>query len=175
MANDGPMQTILDPSVHEWMDHQYVTASLLKSYYHFSCQLEIWKSFHEGHLSRNGYAPSPLSKAHISRGQAWERIVVKRLKENNLILSFSRNKSLQSQIEGDPRAHFYVVNSAFKEKNLFKKEFIDRGSKPIAFGWIKPDFIEIWKRFDGGKPVIEYHVIDVKASLSVQVDLFSFD
>src|SRR5271169_6876680 len=151
------------------MEHQYLTASNLKSFYHFGCQLELWKSFHEGHLPKKRDPPSSISMAHIKRGYRWESLLVKQLNEQNLILRFSNGTPLLSQIEKDPRDHFYIINASFKDKDLFKREFLARGVTPVAFGSLKPDFIEIWKRVKNEKRIIEYHIIDAKASKSVQV------
>ena len=150
-------------------EHQYITASDLKSFYHFGCQLELWKSVHEGHLPQTRGRPSPISMAHINRGYKWENLLVKQLDGRNMILRFSPSASLRSQIENDPRNHFYIINSSFKDRNLFENEFVARGVTPVAFGTLKPDFIEIWKRAVNGKLAIEYHIIDAKASKSVQV------
>ena len=80
----------------------------------------------------------------------------------NLILRFSFRASLRSQIENDPRNHFYIINSSFKDRNLFQNEFIARGVTPVAFGTLKPDFIEIWKRTVNGKLTIEYKEMKLK-------------
>lgn len=153
------------------MEHQYITASDLKSFYHFGCQLELWNSFHEGHLPQRRDPPSSISMAHINRGYQWESRLVKQLHEQNLILRFSNRATLLSQIENDPRDHFYIINASFKDRNLFEKEFIARGAIPVAFGSLKPDFIEIWKRVKNEKRVIEYHIIDAKAARNIQVYL----
>ena len=153
-------------------EHQHITASDLKSFYYFSCWLELWKSVHEGHIPENRGDASTLSMAHINRGHKWESLLVKQLDQKKLILRFSSGVPLRLQIEDDPRDHFYIINSAFKDRNLFQKEFTARGANSVAFGTLKPDFIEVWKRVENGKKVIEYHIIDAKASKSVQVVLF---
>ena len=86
--------TTAPPAVHtanmqNMTEHQYITASDLKSFYHFGCQLELWKSVHEGHLPQARGRPSPISMAHINRGYKWENLLVKQLDEQNLILRFS--------------------------------------------------------------------------------------
>jgi hypothetical protein len=156
-------------NIQNMTEHEYLTASDLKSFYHFGCQLELWKSVHEGHISNARGRPSPISMAHINRGYKWENLLVKRLDEQNLILRLSSNTTFRSQVERDPRNHFYVINSSFKNRNLFQNEFIARRTTPIAFGTLKPDFIEVWKRVVNGRLSIEYHIIDAKASKSVQV------
>jgi hypothetical protein len=175
LCDEHSMETdvIVNTSVPQDMDHQYLTATNLKSFFYFGCQLEIWKSFHEGHLPQNPYKPSPISMAHFSRGRKWEALLVKRLDEQKLVLRYSKNIPLQSQIEKDPRDHFYIINSRFQDDNLLQKEFLDRGTIPYRFGLFKPDFIEIHKIIKNGKPMIEYHIIDAKASRSVQVCLSS--
>jgi hypothetical protein len=150
-------------------EHQYITASDLKSFYHFGCQLELWKSVHEGHLPQTRGRPSPISMAHINRGYKWENSLVRQLDEQNLILRYSANTTFRSQIERDPRRHFYIISCSFRKRNLFENEFTARGVTPVAFGTLKPDFIEIWKRVVNGTLNIEYHIIDAKASKSVQV------
>jgi hypothetical protein len=156
-------------NIQNMTEHQYLTASDLKSFYHFGCQLELWKSVHEGHISNARSRPSPISMAHINRGYKWENLLVKRLNEQDLILRLSPNTTFRSQIERDPRNHFYIINSSFKKRNLFQNEFIARRTTPVAFGALKPDFIEVWKRVVNGRLSIEYHIIDAKASKSVQV------
>ena len=165
------MKTVADMSAtnREWEDHQYLTASNLTSFYHFGCQLELWKSFHEGHVRRRQEPPSSISRAHISRGHQWEKYLVERLDAQNLILRISRRESFQAQVEADQRYHFYVINSEFKDRSIFANEYLSRGTGLVPFGTFKPDFIEIWKRVDEGKPVVEYHVIDAKASYSLHV------
>lgn len=153
-------------------EYEYLTASNLNSFYHFGCQLELWKSFHEGHLPQKRDPPSSISMAHIKRGHLWENLLVKRLSKQNLILQFSGSVPFLSQIERDHRDHFYIINSSFKDGNLFAKEFEARRVTPVAFGRFKPDFIEVWKRVKNEKKVIEYHIIDAKASKSIQVSLF---
>lgn len=163
--------TTVSASVLQDMDHQYLTATDLKSFFHFGCQLEIWKSFHEGHLRQKRHRPSPITMAHFNRGRKWEALLVKRLDEQNLILRYSKNTPFQIQIEKDPRDHFYVINSSFKDDGLLQKEFLAQGMIPYKFGLLKPDFIEIRKLIKNGKSVFEYHIIDAKASKIVQVFL----
>ena len=154
---------------NEWQDYEYLTASNLNSFFHFGCQLELWKSFHEGHRPGLQEPPPPISRAHISRGHQWEKRLVHRLNAQNLILKISKRTSFQAQVEGDPRDHFYVVNSEFKDRNIFRNEFLARKTAPVTFGSFKPDFIEVWKRLEEGRLVIEYHVIDAKASYALHV------
>jgi hypothetical protein len=156
-------------SYTEWQDHEYLTASNLNSFFHFGCQLELWKSFHEGHLPRRQESPSSISRPHILRGHQWEKHLVQRLDAQNLILRISKRMSFQAQVEGDLRNHFYVVNSEFKHRNIFRKDYLARKTAPVTFGTFKPDFIEVWKRLDEGRLVVEYHVIDAKASYALHV------
>jgi hypothetical protein len=152
------------------MDRKYFTATDLGSYFHFSCQLALWRGFHEGRqpgLKRG--TPGPRTLATFSKGFAWEETLVRRLEETGLILRVSGTTSLETQITGDPRNHFYIINASFKEEGLFKEEYIARKLPPVEFGTIKPDFIEIWKRVENDKLVIEWHVIDAKSSKAVKV------
>jgi hypothetical protein len=152
------------------MDRKYFTATDLGSYFHFSCQLALWKGFHEGRQPglKRGF-PGPRTLATFSKGFAWEERLVRRLDEKGLILRFSGATSLETQITSDPRNHFYIINASFKEEGLFKEEYISRRQAPVEFGTIKPDFIEIWKRIEKDKLVIEWHVIDAKSSKAVRV------
>lgn len=94
---------------------------------------------------------------------------MKRLEDRGLTLRFSSTLSFEDQVRGDPRNHFFVIGASFKKVELFKDEYVARGQEPVAFGTIKPDFIEIWKRVDGGKLVVEWHIIDAKSSKAVKV------
>jgi hypothetical protein len=145
-------------------DHEYLTASDINGYFHFACQLQLWKSFHEGHKPRTWSHPPPLKKAHMNRGNRWEQHVVERLEAQNLILRFSSRSSLHDQIERDERHHFYIIGSTFKSPDLFHQEYISRNQTPVKFGTFKPDFIEVWKREKDGNQVFEYRIIDAKAS-----------
>jgi hypothetical protein len=107
--------------------------------------------------------------AHIKRGHQWEKTLVEKLDEQNLIMRFSNSTTLEAQIENDPRNHFYIINASFKDQNLFHKEYVARGTTPVMFGSLKPDFIEIWKKVVDQKLFIDYHIIDVKASKTLQV------
>lgn len=152
------------------MEDKYLTATDLGTYYHLACQLSLWKTFHGGHLHKR--KPSQLSsitKATFARGNEWEEILVRRLDAQGLILRFSPTASLQSQLEDDPRTHFYVIGTSFKVHGLFADEFLARRTSPVPFGTFKPDFIEIWKCMNEGKLQIEWQVIDVKSSKSVKV------
>ena len=155
-----------------WQDHEYLTASNLNSFFHFGCQLELWKSFHEGHVPRRYESPSSISRAHISRGHQWEKSLIRCLDAENLILRMSKRTTFEAQVVADPRNHFYVINSEFKERNLFVNEYLSRRTTPVAFGTFKPDFIEVWKRVELGRLVIDYHVIDAKASYALHVCAF---
>jgi len=155
-------------------EYKYFTASDINAYFHFACQLQLWKSFHEGHRPGARTRPPAIKRAHMERGYRWEKRIVERLDARNLILRFSSTTSLQEQIERDKRDHFYIIGSSFRNPGLFRDEYISRNQKPVKFGTFKPDFIEVWKRTTDGKPVIEYHVIDAKASYKgVHVQLFS--
>lgn len=160
-----------DTHHQEWQDHEYVTASNLNSFFHFGCQLELWKSFHEGHVPRRHEPPSSISRAHISRGHQWEKHLVHRLDAEKLILRVSKRTPFQAQVIADPRNHFYVIDSEFKERYVFQREYFTRRTAPITFGTFKPDFIEVWKRVESGRLIIEYHVIDAKASYALHVRL----
>ena len=158
-----------DPANREWENHQYITASNLASFYHFGCRLELWNSFHKGHVGHRQESLSSISRAHISRGHQWEKHLVERLEAQDLILRISKRASFDAQVEADRRYHFYAINSEFKNRNIFANEYLSRGTGPVTFGTFKPDFIEIWKRIDNGKQVVEYHVIDAKASYALHV------
>jgi len=152
------------------MERQYFTATDLGSHFHLSCQLALWKTFHQkpGDKSR-GQVHSLRTKATFSRGQKFEKSIIKRLDELGLVLKFSSKQSLESQIANDPRDHLYVIGSSFKDDALFRDEYHARGVPPVSFGRFKPDFIEIWKRPVNGKLIFEWHVIDAKSSKSVKV------
>lgn len=151
-------------------NRKYLTPGDLGQYHHRSCQLALWKFFHEGHQPRKGQqAPSSITRGFFKKGIKWEASLVQRLEEQNLILRFSSKTPLVSQIIVDPRFHFYIINSAFEGKGLFKHEYEVRGLSPVEFGQWKPDFIEIWKRIEDGKLTVEWHVIDAKSSKEMQV------
>lgn len=157
------------------MERQYFTATDLGSYFHFSCQLALWNTFHQKQGQKpNGQVHSARTKATFSRGRTWENRIVKRLDDLGLILKRVNFQSLQTQVENDPRDHFFVIGASFKDDELFKQEYLARGVSPVSFGTFKPDFIEIWKRPDGDKVLFEYHVIDAKSSKSVKVQLPGF-
>jgi hypothetical protein len=152
------------------MDRKYFTATDLSGYFHFSCQLALWKGYHEGRQQtqkRGSLASRTL--ATFSKGFAWEERLVKRLEDNGLILRFSTTVSFEDQVRNDPRSHFFIIGASFKKEDLFKDEYVVRGQAPVAFGAIKPDFIEIWKRVEDGKLVVEWHIIDAKSSKAVKV------
>jgi hypothetical protein len=152
------------------MSDKYLTATDLGSYYHLSCQLALWMSFHEGHVARKrSIQPSSRVKAIFERGNEWENSLVRRLDRENLILRVSNSSPVHLQIENDPRNHFYVIGSSFHKDGLFAKEFTARGNESVAFGTFKPDYIEIWKRLEKETKVIEWHVIDAKSSKSLKV------
>src|SRR5579871_714215 len=117
------------------MEDKYLTATDLGTYYHLACQLSLWNAFHKGHLHKR--KPSQLSsitKATFSRGNEWEGTLVRRLDAQDLILRFSPTASLRSQLEDDPRTHFYVIGASFKVHALFAGEFLARGTSPVPFG-----------------------------------------
>lgn len=147
-----------------------VSASALGQYHHFSCQLALWKSYYEkpGAEKPSGIF-KPTTKAVLKRGRDWENKLVRQLKEQDLILVFDRQNSFRDQIEDDPRSHFYVIGAAFTSPDLFSYEYQKRGVTPVKFGTIKPDFIEIWKRRENNRQIIEWHIIDAKASTSLKV------
>jgi len=145
-------------------EYKYFTPSDINAYFHFACQLQLWKSFHERHGPGVRSRPPALKTAHMKRGYLWEKLIVERLDQRNLILRFSSTTSLREQIERDTRDHFYIIGSSFNNPDLFRDEYISRNQTPVKFGSFKPDFIEVWKRNTHGKLVIEYHVIDAKAS-----------
>ena len=152
------------------MEHKYLTATDLASYYHLACQLSLWNAFHKGHKpNKNPHRVSSLRKATFARGNEWEETLVERLETQNLIFRFNPNDSFQSQVESDPRMHFYVIGASFKIEDLFADEFWARGTSPVAFGSFKPDFIEISKRVKNGKLQFEWVVIDAKSSKAVKV------
>lgn len=152
------------------MDRKYFTATDLSAYYHFSCQLALWKGFHEGRQqTQKRGSPGSRTLATFSRGAAWEEKLVKTLEDKGLISRFSSTISFEDQVRSDSRNHFFVIDASFKKEELFKDEYVARGQAPVAFGTIKPDFIEIWKRVDEGKLIVEYHIIDAKSSKAVKV------
>jgi len=152
------------------MERQYFTATDLGSHFHFSCQLALWNTFHQTRGDKsNGQTFSSRTKATFSRGRTWENNLVKRLDEQGLVLKRSSKESLRSQIEKDPRDHFYIIGASFKDENLFREQYRALGVSPILFGTFKPDFIEIWKRVEGDRIVFEWHVIDAKSTKSVKV------
>lgn len=149
---------------------KYVTATDIGSFYHLSCQLALWKTFHNGHQpGRGGRRISEITRATFTRGDEWERIVVRRLEEQNLILRHSASVPFDSEVENDPRNHFYVIGGSFRRENLFKNEYISRGFQQVTFGTIKPDLIEVFKRVEDGKLIVEWRVIDVKSSKAMKV------
>lgn len=156
-------------------DYEYLTPSDINTYFHFACQLQLWKSFHEGHRPGARIRPTAVQTAHMKRGDQWERHVVERLDAQNLLLRFSARIPLRQQIERDHRHHFYIIGASFKDPDLFRDEYVSRGQTPVKFGAFKPDFIEVWKRHTDGKEVFEYHIIDAKASYKgMHVTFFAF-
>jgi hypothetical protein len=148
---------------------QYLTATDLGGYFHLSCQLSLWKTYHEGHQKGAGMTKiAPRTKATFFRGNEWENLLVKRLEANDLILRLRSNDSLVDSVLSEAREHFYVVGAAFKKPDLFAKEFAARGTRSVSFGLFKPDFIEVRKRV-GEKTTVEWHVIDAKSSKQVKV------
>ena len=156
------------------MENKYLVATDLGAYYHLSCQLSLWTSFHKGKVSsRSPVKPSARVMAAFSRGNEWERHLVQRLDQENLILRVSNASTFQSQLEDDYRNHFYVIGASFKDINLFADEYRAHGHQRVAFGTLKPDFIEVWKRIENGRLVIDWHVIDAKATKAVKVLLLA--
>ena len=153
------------------MERQYFTASDLGSHFHFSCQLALWKTFHQKPSEKGNQFYSSRNRATFSRGHTWEKLIVTRLDELGLILKRSNKESLQSQLENDPRDHVYIIGSSFKDDKLFADQYLARGVEPVSFGTFKPDFIEIWKRVEGDRVVFDWHVIDAKSCKSVKVQI----
>lgn len=152
------------------MERQYFTATDLGSHFHFSCQLALWKTFHQKRGDKShAQVPSSRTRATFSRGRTFENSIIKRLNELGLVLKFSNKQSLESQIANDPRDHLYVIGSSFKDDALFRDQYLTRGVAPVSFGTFKPDFIEVWKRIVDGKLIFEWHVIDAKSTKSVKV------
>lgn len=152
------------------MERQYFTATDLGSHFHYSCQLALWKTFHQKLGEKiPGQVHSARTRATFSRGYSFENSIIKRLDELGLVLKFSKKESLEAQVANDPRDHLYVIGSSFKEDALFRDEYLARGVTPVSFGMFKPDFIEIWKRVVDGKLIFEWHVIDAKSTKSIKV------
>jgi len=164
------LEHLPEPEKTVVQDRRYLTPGDLGRYHHHSCQLALWKFFHEGHQPGKGrQVPSSITRGLFTKGIKWEDSLVQRLDDQNLILRFSNKTNLVSQILDDPRFHFYIVNSTFEGKGLFKDEYAARGLAPVEFGQWKPDFIEIWKRIEDGKLTVEWHVIDAKSSKEMHV------
>jgi hypothetical protein len=156
-------------------------ATDVANFYSLNCKLALFKSYHDHDRlwqADPSQTSSSLRQAIISRGCEWEDTLVKRLTEENLILTFSEDTPFLSQIENDPRAHFFVIGAKFRDPDLFREEYHSRGTFVVAWGTFKPDFIEIWKKIEDGNLVVEWRVIDAKSSKFMKVNyplkMFSF-
>lgn len=162
-----------------------VPSHIQKYFYYVNCQLYIFSKQpveQKGRLSEDQQNPdSPPGDSEITpqkRGKDWEKGLINRLAAGNEIIRFTTGDSgLWEQIKNDKRGlkHFYVENYSFYKHNLFEKEYVSRGKKPLVFGTFRPDLIEIWEKERAGVQVFEYRVIDAKSTPKrVQVNILEF-
>lgn len=146
-----------------------VSATNLAIHHHLSCDLYLHNAYHRKQ-SRDFYQETPeILDAQFQRGNNWEKLVLKWLDRENLLLTVPSvpldPSCLLENIEADGRDHFFIAGLTFipPQSELNKRFVVD--AEPVTFGLAKPDLLEIIRTQEG----VIWKVIDVKASANVKV------
>ncbi|KAL0060392.1 hypothetical protein AAF712_012843 [Marasmius tenuissimus] len=149
-----------------------LSASNLGTYHHFNCDLYLHNVYHglEDAASSTTAQPrtSAISQARFSRGLSWEHCLIDWLDNENLLVKVDAvpksGDDIKSHIDWDERSRFFIAGLAFwPPQEQFDLMFQERQKKPVNFGLMKPDLLEIVRVGNGVKV---WRVIDAKASSS---------